>query len=151
MNATVVIAALGFASTLIGTWLAADLQRRSARASRILDAQVRIYGECAANLYEYQRAAYNRTKARLASRPEAEREELRQAAYRSNAQAKSAIGQAAFVSGKQRDLHSRLETVREAIGAFSEADTEADLRRRNDRVHAELIRVLSEARDELVR
>src|SRR4051794_27287426 len=98
MDSTVVIAAMGFISTLVGAGLAARWQRLSARETRLLDAKVRAYGECAAALYEYERATYGRAKARLDRQPEQGRAELRDEAHRSNARARSAIGQVALLS-----------------------------------------------------
>lgn len=148
MNATVVVAALGFVSTLAATWLAAHLQRRGARAAQIRDAQIRIYGECAASLYEYERATYNRVKARLESRPEVEREELRQVAYLANTQARAVVGQAAFLSGKP-GFRDDLEAIRKAIGDLNKADDRADARQRHGRIQADLARVLGDARSDL--
>ncbi len=98
MNTTVAVAALGFASTLLGGWLAAYWQHRRTRDLQLLDAKVRVYGECSTSLYEYERATYNRVKARLNTIQEAEREPLRQEAYRSNTMARAAIGQVSILS-----------------------------------------------------
>lgn len=70
MDATVIVAAMGFVATLVGTWLSARSQRQGDREGRILDARVRTYGECSDSLYEYARATYNRVKgpARLSPR-----------------------------------------------------------------------------------
>src|SRR6266545_15922 len=114
MDATVAVAAMGFVSTLLGAWLAAYWQRQSNREVRLLDAKLRAYGDCAATLYEYQRATYSRVKDRLESLPEERREELRQEAYRCNARARSAIGQAAILSGTE-GLQEELESVRQAV------------------------------------
>lgn len=67
MVATVIVAALGFASTVLGAWLTARSHRQGDREGRILDAKVRIYGECSDSLYEYARATYNRAKAKRLS------------------------------------------------------------------------------------
>jgi hypothetical protein len=150
MNATVAVAALGFASTLVGSWLSAHLQRRGARAAQILDARVRVYGDCATNLYEYERASYNRVKARLDSRPESEREALRQEAYRCNALSRAAIGQVAILSGTA-SLHDQLEAARAGIGDMNKADDQPDLRQRHDLLQAALTRALGDAQVALMR
>lgn len=82
MEATVIVAGMGFVATLTGAWLTGRSQRQAALEGRILDAKVRVFGACADTLYEYERATFNRVKARLASQPDARREELRQEAYR---------------------------------------------------------------------
>jgi triphosphoribosyl-dephospho-CoA synthetase len=148
MNATVVVAAMGFVSTLFGAWLAAYWQHRSSREVRIFDAKVRAYGDCAAALYEYERAAYNRAKARLESRTEGEREELRQEAYRANARARSAIGQAAILSEAAR-VTTGLEDVRSSIGDLARANHPEELRRLHDGIYDSLNSALANARSDL--
>jgi hypothetical protein len=143
MDATVVVAAMGFVSTLLGAWLAAYWQRRSYRNVLILDAKMRAYGECAAALYEYERASYNRVKARL-EQPEAQRDELRQEAYRCNALARSAIGQATILSATD-SLREELESVRKAIGDLNQAADHRDLKQRHDAVNEALNQVLGSA------
>src|SRR3954453_12654410 len=101
MDATGVVAARGFVSTLLGAWLASFWQRRATREGRFTDAKLRAYGDCAAFLYEYERATYNRVKARLDTLPDAHREDLRQEAYRCNARVRSAIGLASILSGTE--------------------------------------------------
>jgi hypothetical protein len=150
MNATVVVAAMGFVSTILGAWLAAHWQHRGTRELRILDAKVRTYGDCAATLYEYERATYNRVKARLESRTEEHRVDLRQEAYRCNAKARSAIGQAALLSATET-LRERLEAVREKIGDLNNAVDHADLKLRHEDVYHTLNRVLGSARSDLTR
>jgi hypothetical protein len=49
MNANVVVAAMGFVSTFLGAWWAADCQRRGTREVRILDVRVREVGPHALN------------------------------------------------------------------------------------------------------
>lgn len=117
MDATVIVAAMGFAATLLAAWLSARLQRQGDREGRILDARVRTYGECSASLYEYSRATYNRVRARVDSRPEDYREGLRQEAYRCNGRARSAIGQTIILTGNET-LHQRLEAARHAISGI---------------------------------
>lgn len=117
---------------------------------RILEAKVRVYGECSDNLYEYTRATYNRVKARLACRPEVQREGLRQEAYRSNARARSAVGQAAILSGDE-DLRLKLEHVRHKVGDLNHAVDDGDLRQRHDGLHKLLKEALERARHDLMR
>lgn len=85
MNTTIVVAAMGFVATLLGGWLGAFWQHRSSRDLQLLQARIRVHGDCAASLYEYERSTYNRVKARLDGLPDSEREELRQEAFRANA------------------------------------------------------------------
>src|SRR4051794_4057013 len=133
MDSTIVIAAMGFAATLLAAWLSARLQRQGDRGGRILDARMRSYGECSDSLFEYARATYNRTKARLAGRPEDYREGLRQEAYRCNARARSAIGQTVVLTGNA-NLHSRLDAARHGISQMNDATTYAELRQRQQDV-----------------
>lgn len=124
MIGTVVVAALGLGSTLLAAWLTSRSHRRGEREGRILDAKVRIYGECASSLYEYERATYNRVKARLASVPHDVREDMRQQAYEFNSRARAAIGQVAILCDEQ--LRDRLEEARSAVGEYNRAVSEAD-------------------------
>jgi hypothetical protein len=148
MDATVIVAAMGFVATLLGTWLTARSQRQGDREGRILDARVRVYGECSDSLYEYARATYNRVKSRLESLPDEHREKLRQEAYRCNARARSAIGQAAILSGNE-SLQERLATARRAIGRLNDAPDRTDLSRRQEEVYQMLNNALSVARSDL--
>jgi hypothetical protein len=107
MDATIVIAAMGFAGTLVAAWLSARLHRQGDRDGRLLEVRVRSYGEFSDSLFEYARATYNRTKARLASQSEDHRERLRQEAYLFDARAPSAIGQTVILTGNVV-LHERL-------------------------------------------
>lgn len=150
MDATVAIAAMGFMSTLLGTGLAAYWQRRGNRALQVLDAKVRAYGDCIAHLNEYERATYNRVKARLASLPEAEREGLRQEAYEWNTRARAAIGQAAVLSDADT-ARKQLEVVRQAVGELNDALDKDDLKRRRDAIRAALGEALRSVRADLKR
>ena len=89
----VVIAGLGCAATLLSVWLTARFQNDTNLAGQMQDARLRDCGGCADSLIEYSRATYDRAKLRLADKPEAERDGVRQEAYRCNARARSAIGQ----------------------------------------------------------
>lgn len=149
MDATITIAAMGFAATLLAAWFSARSQRQGDRQGRILEARVRTYGECSETLYEYARATYNRVKARLDSRPDDQREGLRQEAYRCNARARSAIGQAAILSGSE-SLEERLATARHAIGKLNDAPDHADLRRRQADVYKMIKNALTIARTDLM-
>lgn len=105
---------------------------------------MRIYGECAHSLYEYERATYNRVKARFASLPHPVREDLRQEAYHCNAQARATIGQVAILCNE--DVREQLEAARKAIGKYNDADTEHDLRSRHKAVRDALETALRHAR-----
>lgn len=148
MDTTVVIAALGLAATLLGTWLGSYWQRRGARALQLLDARIRCYGECAASLYEYERATYDRVKSRLEGRPASARESLRDEAYKANAAARSALGQARVLSAS-RDVPEGLEAIRRAIGQYNSQESHTDLRAGHDAVLSDLGRVLAQARSDL--
>src|SRR5688572_5486067 len=115
MDATVAIAAMGFIATLGGAWVVGNAQRQAARDERMLDAKVRCFGECSASLYEYQRASFNRVRARLHHLPEQDRQPLRQEAYRANTLSRSAIGQVAILSGDE-ELQRQLERARSMVG-----------------------------------
>lgn len=150
MNTTVVVAAMGLIATLLGGWLGAFWQHRTSRDLQLLDAKIRVYGECAASLYEYERSTYNRVKARLDDGPESERELLRQEAYRANSSARAAIGQLSVLS-TIADVPKGLSRVRRAVGDLNGSTDLADLKSRHDSVYTDLDRLLSEARAELVR
>lgn len=149
MDPTVVVAAMGFGATLLGAWLTAHFQHRSDRDGRILEARLRVYGDCSDSLFEYSRATYNRVKSRLQARPESERDALRQEAYRCNARARSAIGQAYILSG-DRELEEKLSRVRRDIGNYNSAVDETDLRRRQSEIYAHLKEALEVAQRNLV-
>ena len=70
MESTVVVAGMGFVATLAGAWITAKVHRQVALEERILDAKVRVFGGCADTLYEYERATFNRVKARLTAQPD---------------------------------------------------------------------------------
>lgn len=148
MDSTVLVAGMGFAAALLSVWLTARLQDRSDRAGRILEAQLRVYGECADSLFEYSRATYNRAKLRLKGQPESEHDEVRQEAFRCNARARSAIGQAYILTG-DRDLEEQLSRVRHDIGEFNGVTTEADLKRLQRETYKELKEALERARRHL--
>jgi hypothetical protein len=149
MDATVVVAAMGFTATLLAAWLSARLQRQGDREGRILDARVRTYGECSDSLYEYARATYNRVRARLESQPDDYREELRQEAYRCNARARSAIGQTVILT-RNESLQERLAAARHAISEMNDATDYGDLRRRQQDVYETLKDALNIARADLM-
>lgn len=145
---TVIVAAMGFASTLLGAWLAGRSQRRGALQARMLEAKLRVYGECSDSLFEYQRAAYNRVKARIEARPD--REPLRQEAYRSSSRARSAIGQVAILTGDE-DLSTSLEAARVAITAYNDAMSEKELQVRQRETVDAVEQALRMARADLTR
>ena len=145
---TVLVAAMGYATTLLAVWLTARWQRKGARDAEILQTQVRVYGECAETLYEFERANFNRARAHLAARPEEHREMLRQEAYRREARARSAIGQAAFLSGSE-GLEDQFESVRAAVHSLSDAANGDDLDRRHQEIQEQLKAVLRNVRSRL--
>lgn len=150
MDATVAIAAMGFIATLGGAWVVGNAQRQAARDERMLDAKVRCFGECSASLYEYQRANFNRVRARLHDLPDQERQPLRQEAYRANTLSRSAIGQVAILSGDE-ELQRQLERARSMVGDLSDATDEKDLRRRSKEVMEAIRQALELARLDLMK
>jgi hypothetical protein len=139
---------MGFMATLLASWLTAHFQGRSDRQIRMLEARLRVYGECSDSLYEYARATYNRAKARLERRSEVERDGYRQEAYRCNARARSAIGQLRILS-QDRSLEEELSHVRHDIGGFNDAADETDLRRRQEQMYGRLKAALELARQSI--
>jgi hypothetical protein len=136
VDTTVVVAAFGFVSTLLGVWLSARWQRSSAREGQVLSAQVRVYGDCSSALYEYERATFGRALARIEGLPEEERSQLRQDAYRNEFRARSAIGQAAFLSGNER-LESVFDSVRERVEGLNDiVDRKVLYRRHQENIEA---------------
>lgn len=150
MDSTVIVAGMGLMATILAASLTSISQRRGERDSRILEARVRVYGDCSESLYEYARATFNRAKARLANRPQHEREVLRQEAYRCNAKASGAIGQAAILSGDE-DLEERLDRARHGIGTLNETQDEHELKRRQGEVIKLIKEALAVARSDLMR
>lgn len=147
---TVLVAGMGFGATLLAAWLTGLLQRRTARDERILDAKVRVFGECSASLFEYQRVAYDRVKGRLESRPESHREKARQETYRYASRSRSAIGQVGILT-RDEDLHSALDRARKTISRYSEATNESDLKRRQESALRALDEALEGARKDLTK
>ena len=150
MDSTVIVAGIGFAAALLSVWLAARFERRSDRADRMLEAQLRVYRDCADSLFEYSRATYNRAKLRLQGQPEAEHDAIRQEAFRCNAIARSAIGQAYILTGN-RDLEDKLSRVRHGIGKFNDVDSEDHLKGLQREMYAELNSALECVRRYLAR
>lgn len=145
MIATIIVAALGFAATVFAAWVTTHSQRQGERDARLLDARLRVYGDCATSLYDYDRATFNRVKARLASRPD--RDDLRQEAYHLNARVRAAIGQVAILCDD--GVRKRLESARLSVGDYNTAKTERDLREKHERVLAAIDEALSSARADL--
>jgi hypothetical protein len=148
MDATVVVAGMGFVTALLSVWLTAHFQHRSQRDGRMLDAQLRVYGDCADSLFEYSRATYNRAKSKFEGRPEEERDPIRQEAYRCNARARSAIGQVYILTG-DHDLEDQLSQVRHDIGRFNRVETELDLKDLQSKTYARLNEALEATRRHL--
>jgi hypothetical protein len=149
MTSTVVVAAMGFVATVLAAWLSSWSNRRAERDGQLLEARVRVYGECSESLYEYARANYNRAKARIAGQPEEERGTVRQEAYRCNARTRSAIGQAAILTG-QEALEERLSNARHAVGSFNDVNEPGELTKRQHLVHGEIKAALAVARRDLM-
>lgn len=141
---------MGFAATLLAAWATSRSQRKGSREASILEARLRAYGGCSDSLYEYIRATFNRVTARINSRPEVERETLRQEAYRCNARARSAIAQVAIISGDE-SLHQTLNAARKSIGGLNKLETRADLKRESASVYRDLNAALDRARADLGR
>lgn len=148
MDSPVVVAGIGFVAALISVWLTAYFQTRSDRAGRILEARLRVYGDCADSLFEYSRGTYNRSKTRIEGMPEVARDPIRQEAFRLNARARSTIGQVHILTGDQ-SLEQRLSRVRHDIGRMNDAKTEDDLKSLQNEIYEELKRVLVDARHHL--
>ncbi|MFI5730278.1 hypothetical protein ACIA49_09175 [Kribbella sp. NPDC051587] len=145
MDSTVAVAAMGFVATIGGVALSAYWQRSSAREAQMLAAQVQVYGACVEALHEYERVMFSRVRARIEQRPDAEREALRQEAYRCDTRARSAIGQAIFLSGDE-GLDEQLDDVRDKVEALNRVDALPDLWHRHDEILKTLRQVLSRVR-----
>ncbi|MFE6509439.1 hypothetical protein ACFVDI_11695 [Nocardioides sp. NPDC057767] len=150
MSTTVIVAATSLLATLLGAGLGAYWQHRNNRNLQLLDARIRVYGECAASLYEFERVTYSRVKARLDDLPHAEREALRQEAYRNNSAARAAIGQLSVLSAGSA-VPKRFGRIREDIGDLNDATDREDLKERHDKIYVDLDRVLEQARTDLTR
>jgi len=149
MDPTVIVAALGFVATLLATSLASRWQRLGAREARLFDARVRSYSDCAGALYEYERAVYHRVKTRFEGGLEqAERAQIRQQAWSSNAAARAAIAPVSLLSSIP-NLSQDLEAVRSRIGDMNDATGLDDLLGRHSDIQEELHRILATARADL--
>lgn len=148
MNPTIVIAAMGFATTLLATMMSAHLQRNGDREARLLEARVCVYGECSDSLYEYARTTYNRAKSGVQQGSRVDMEPLEQEAYRCNARARSAIGQALILS-RDHALAEKLSRIRHDIGELNDAETAQDLKRRQSEVYERLKVVLEAVGEDL--
>jgi hypothetical protein len=149
MSSTVVVAAMGLVATVLAAWLPSWSNRRAERDSQLLEARVRVYGECSESLFEYARANFNRAKTRIAGQPEEEHGKVRQDAYQCNARARSAIGQAAILTG-QEALEERLSNARRVIGSFNDVTELDELKQRQHQVHDEIKAALEVARRDLM-
>ncbi|OIJ27486.1 hypothetical protein UG56_007310 [Nocardioides luteus] len=141
---------MGLLATLLGAWLGAYWQHRNTRNLQLLEARIRVYGECAASLYEFERVTYSRVKARLEALPDAEREPLRQEAYRIRSAVRAAIGQLSVLSAGS-EIPKRFEAVRQAIGDLNAVESHDDLKQRHNEIYVDLDRVLEQARTDLTR
>jgi len=145
MDSTVVVAAMGFVATIVGVALTARWQRSSARETQLLAAQMQVYGACVEALHEYEGVMFSRVCARIEQRPDADREALRQESYRCDVRARSAIGQAIFLSGDE-GLDGELDGVRSMVEALSAVETLPDLWQRHDDILRALREVLRRVR-----
>ncbi|HEY3507618.1 hypothetical protein [Kribbella sp. NPDC051137] len=150
MVSTLVGGAVALVGSIIGILLSQRLQRKSTRDVQILEAKVRIFGECTEALYEYTRANFGRARARIEGRPESVRETLRQEVYRCEARARSAIGQAVYLSGSN-GLDDGFESVHKAVHAFSKAADQGELEHRHQLVQKDLKIILRTVRADLQR
>lgn len=150
MDPTVAIAALGLLTTLAAAGYTSYVHRQSQRESRVFEARVAGYGELVATLYEYERATYNRVKARLGGRAHADRESFRQEAWATNAKARAAVGVVALLSDS-RDLHLLFDSVRRSIGDLNTAASESDLLTDHEAIYAALDDVILRAKEEIAR
>lgn len=149
MDATVVVAGMGFIATLLGVWMTGRFQAQIARDVQMTDAKLRTFGECSSSLHEYQRATFNRVKARIESLPEPVREPLRQDAHRANARARAAIGQVAILSHDEA-LQQQLEKARVQVGGLNKATGREHLTQLSTDAHSALFDALERARVDLM-
>lgn len=148
MDSTAFVAALGLMSTLVAGWFSASWQRRANREDRILEAKVRVYGECATALYDYERITYNRARTRLEESIE-ERTSVRDEAYRASSRIKASIGQVAILSGSE-GLKGKFEDVRKLIKSMNQAVDVDDLKNRQGEATQAIDAILQSARNDLV-
>lgn len=140
MDPTVTVAVIGIAATFLTAAMAAYLQYRSGRDIQIRAAKIAVYGECAANLYEYERLLYNRTRTRFEPTATTDREALRQETYKFKSRALAAIGKAEMLSDDQ-ELTSQLHAIRTKIDELVNSEDHDDLKRR----HSEIRLLLADA------
>ncbi|MFG1909095.1 hypothetical protein [Kribbella sp. NPDC048928] len=150
MVGTLVGGTIALLGSVIGIVISQRLQQRGERNARILDAKMRVFGECTEALYEYARANFGRARARIEGQTEAARDVLRQEVYRCEARARAAIGQAVYLSGTD-GLDDRFDSVHAAVHDFSKANDQQDLESRHDLIQKELKDVLRKVRKELQR
>lgn len=147
MGTTIIVAAMGFAATLLGTWCPPVYSVRE-----IVKGGSSMRGS--ASTANVPTACTNTrvlptTKRKPDSSDLLTIEGLRQEAYRCNARARSAIGQAAIFSGLE-SLEERLATARNAIGDLNDASDHADLKRRQEDVFKLLNHTLGIASSDLM-
>ncbi|MET8521707.1 hypothetical protein [Nocardioides sp. NPDC004968] len=148
---TLIVAGMGLTATLAATWLSGEIARRKDWDIRVLEAKLRLYGECAEGLYEYLRVCFDRCDARIRRRSEAEREPRRIAMYGMESNLRAVIGQLAIISGDE-DLLAKLEQVRESIRQLGVQPTEMDdLNGRRLQALEEIDRVMRTARADMTR
>lgn len=148
MDASIWIAGMGFVATLLSAWLGSRWTRGADLEARLLEARLRVYGECVTALAEYRRATHHRVKTRIDAWPEEKREPLRQEAYRANAKARAATGEAVIVSGKP-DIADDLERIRVRIGQLNAVNDKAMLDAQVVALDKDLGTALDRARDGL--
>ena len=88
------------------------------------------------------------SKARLANRPDVDREELRLAAYKLNGSARAAIATVALLTHSP-ELRDGLEKVRSSIGELNRVESLDDLKSQNQTIQRKLDDLAKQAGGEL--
>lgn len=148
VDSTVVVAAMGLSATVAASGLTAFVQGKQQDRGRVLDAKLLVYGDCSETLYEYERATYNRVKARILHVSGPERDRVRQEAYHCNAKARSAIGRVSILT-RNEPLRSQLEHARHAIGDYNKCLNDRQLRDEQKALLDHLQVALDQAREDL--
>lgn len=144
MDATVAVAALGFASTLVAAWLTARWQTRGLVETELLTARVEAYAACAQALYEFERVSYDRAVHKLRGADD----DLRaQSVYEQHSAARASIGRLAILSQKS-EVWKRLNDLRREVRVMHDLPDEAALKAEHQRVMDELDEILTEVRDQ---
>lgn len=148
MDSTVWVATIGFASTIIVAFLSARWQSSGAKAAQLRQSRATAFGDCVGDLYEFERAAYNRAKARVSGQTNGAREPLRQEYYRLNAATRSSIARVSILCDSEV-LAEKLGALRDHIWEYNDSQGPEDLRARHKLMPAQMTAVLDEARGHL--